>query len=90
MITRGLRADALLALTQAENLYWEEHPKEYRDLADRWDGYQWNMVRHMVQDAHWEDLVYHLHHNLKDTHIRDQILQVLWTSTPRLCTVLGL
>ena len=90
MITRGLRAAALLALCQAEFDYWEEHPKEWRDLADRWDGYQWNMVRHMVQDGLWDDLTYHLTHNLKETHIKDQILQLLWQSSPRLCQVLGL
>ena len=90
MITRGVRAAALLALYQAEFDYWESHPKEWRDLADRWDGYQWNMVRHMVQECLWEDLAYHLAHNLKETHIRDQILQLLWTSSPRLCQSLGL
>ena len=90
MITRGLRAAALLALCQAEFDYWEDHPKEWRDLADRWDGYQWNMVRHMVQDGLWNELKYHLTHNLKETHIREQILHVLWSATPRLCSILGL
>ena len=40
MITRGVRAAALLALYDKETTYWDEHPKEWRDLADRWDGYQ--------------------------------------------------
>ena len=90
MITRGVQAAALRALCQVESTYWEQHPKEWRDLADRWDGYQWNMVRHMVQDALWEDLRYHLTHNLKETHLRDQILQLLWQASPRLCQSLGL
>ena len=89
MITRGVRAAALLALYQAESTYWDDHPKEWRDLADRWDGYQWNMVRHMVQDCLWDDLVYHLTHNLRDTHIKDQILQLLWQSSPRYVPNLG-
>ena len=90
MITRRVRAAALLALFHAEWEYWEDHPKEWRDLADRWDGYQWNMVRHMVQDCLWEDLTYHLTHNLRETHIKDQILQLLWQSSPRLCQALEL
>ena len=90
MITRGLRAQALLALVDKETTYWDEHPKEWRDLADRWDGYQWNMVRHMVQDCLWDDLIFHLTHTLKDTHICDQILHLLWASSPRLCQSLGL
>lgn len=90
MITRGLRATAVLALFNAESHYWDTHPKEWRDLADRWDGYQWNMVRHMVQDGLWDDLTYHLIHNLKETHIKDQILTLLWTEVPRLCRLLAL
>ena len=90
MITRGARAAALLALYQAEFDYWEDHPKEWCDLADRWDGYQWNMVRHMVQDCLWDDLTYHLTHTLQETHIKDQILHLLWQSSPRLCQTLGL
>ena len=90
MITRGVRVAALLALFHAEWEYWKDHPKEWRDLADRWDGYQWNMVCHMVQDCLWEDLTYHLTHNLRETHIKDQILQLLWQSSPRLCQALEL
>ena len=90
MITRGVRAAALLALYQAEWDYWDDHPKEWRDLADRWDGYQWNMVRHMVEACLWEDLHYHLTHNLRETHIKEQILHVLWQSSPRLCQALQL
>ena len=48
------------------------------------------MVRHMVQDSLWDDLVYHLTHNLKDTHIKERILYVLWQFAPRLCHTLGL
>ena len=40
MITRGVRAAALLALFHVESDYWDQHPKEWRDLADRWDGFQ--------------------------------------------------
>ena len=90
MITRGVRAAALFALYQAESNYWEDHPKEWRDLGDRWDGYQWNMVPHMVQDCLWDDLIYHLAHNLRETHIKEQILHLLWQSSPRLCQTLGL
>ena len=90
MITRGIRAAALLALFHAESNYWEDHPKEWRDLADRWDGYQWNMVRQMVQDCLWDELAYHLTHNLKETHIKWQILHLLWESAPRLCQTLAL
>ena len=90
MITRGVRAAALLALFNAEWNYWEDHPKEWCDLGDRWDGHQWNMVRHMVQDCLWDELKYHLTHNLKDTHIKGQILHLLWQSAPRLCQTLGL
>ena len=90
MITRGLRAAAVLALCQAEYDHWNSNPLRFRDTAERWEGYQWNMVRHMVQDCLWEDLTYHLTHNLKETHIRDQILQLLWQSSPRLCQALGL
>ena len=90
MITRGVRTAALLALVDRETSYWEDHPYEWRDLADRWDGYQWNIVRHMVQDCLWDELTHHLTHNLKETHVRDQILQLLWTASPRLCEILGL
>ena len=48
------------------------------------------MVRHMVQDCLWDDLKYHLTHNLRETHIKDQILQLLWQSAHRLCRTLGL
>ena len=90
MITRGLRAAAVLALCQAESEHWNRNPLRFRDVADRWEGYQWNMVRHMVQDGLWEELTYHLTHNVKDTYIRREILQVLWTAVPRLCTLLEL
>ena len=90
MITRGVRTAALQALVDRETTYWDEHPKEWGDLADRWDGYQWNMVRHMVQDCLWDELTHHLSHTLKETHIRDQILHVLWQSAPGLCRTLGL
>ena len=90
MSTRGVCAAALQALERKEWDYWENHPKEWRDLADRWDGYQWNMVRHMVQACLWDELVYHLNHTLKETHIKDQILHLLWQSAPRLCQTLTL
>ena len=90
MITRGVRTAALVALYQAEFDYWDDHPKEWRDVGDRWDGYQWNMVRHMVHDCLWEELKYHLTHTLKETHIKHQILHLLWQSSPRLCQTLGL
>lgn len=90
MITRGLRAEAVRVLSQAEWQYWEDHPKEWKDLSDRYDGYQWNMVRHMVEACMWGELTYHLTHNLKDTPIRNQILQLLWQKVPRLCHQLGL
>ena len=91
MITRGVPADALLALFHAEWNFWEEYPKEWRDLADKWNGYQWNMVHHMVQESMWDDLAYHLTHNLKDApRIKHQILHVLWESAPRLCQSLAL
>lgn len=90
MITRGVRAAALLALFHAETDYWDHHPKEWWDLDDRWDGFQWNMVRHMIQDCLWDELVYHLTHNLRETHIKEQILHLLWQATPRFCHTLGL
>ena len=90
MITRGVRAAALQALRRQEWDYWEDHPKEWCDLEDRWDGYQWNMVHHMVRACLWDELTYHLMHNLKESHIRQQILQLLWQSAPRLCQTLGL
>ena len=90
MITRGVRSAALLALVDKETIYWDEHPKEWGDLADRWDGYQWNMVRHMVEACLWDELVYHFTHTLRETHIKDQILTLLWQSAPRLCRTLGL
>ena len=90
MITRGVRAAALLALFHAETDYWEVYPQKWRDLEVRWIGYQWNMVRHMVQDCLWDELVYHLTHNLRDMSTKEEILHVLWQSAPRLCQTLGL
>lgn len=90
MITRAVQASAATALWEVEMNYWEDHPKEWMDLADRWDGFQWNMVRAMVEQCKWKDLTYHLTHNLRETHIKGQILQVLWQSAPRLCDELNL
>ena len=90
MITRGVRAAALDALRRKEWDYWKDHPKEWCDLTDRWDGYQWNMVHHMVKGCLWNELAYHLNHNLQETHLKDQILQLLWQSAPSLCQSLGL
>lgn len=90
MITRAVRRKALAALEEAERRYWEDHPKEWMDLADRWDGFQWNMARAMVEQRKWEDIHYHLTHNLRETHIKDKILSVLWHSAPPLCQELNL
>ena len=90
MITRGVRAAALLAFFHAETDYWDFYPQKWHDLDVRWIGYQWNMVRHMVQDCLWDELVYHLTHNLRETHIKEEILHLLWQLAPRLCQTLGL
>ena len=84
MITRAVKSKALDSVRYAERQYWEEHPKEYFDLVDRWDGYQWNIVGDMIERNYWEDLQYHLRHNLRETHIRDQIIYVLKHSAPSL------
>lgn len=90
MITRRVKTEALIALRDAEMRYWDDHPKEWGDLADRWDGFQWNMVGAMVEQSKWEDLEYHLRHNLKETHIKDQILAELKHSAPALYKELNL
>lgn len=90
MITRAVKAEALKAVRYAEWKYWEEHPKEYYDLTDRWDGFQWNIVGAMIEQSKWEDLEYHLRHNLKETHIRDQIIHLLKQSVPSLHKELNL
>ena len=90
MITRGVCAAAVRALMRAEWEHWEEYAGTWHDLGHRWDGFQWNMVRHMVQDRLWDDLTYHLTHNLQGTHMQERILRLLWHSAPRLCQTLGL
>lgn len=89
MLTRAMIRAAHQALLNAENNYWEEYPTDV-DMGARWTGHQWNMVRHMVELHYLDELVYHLTHNLKETHIRKEILHVLHQSAPQFCQELNL
>jgi len=88
MLTRREVLAACDALLVAESDHYEFY--EWLCPGARWEGYQWNMVYHLVKDRMWEDLVYHLTHNLSGTHIRKEILAVLNQSAPRLCSELNL
>lgn len=87
MILRGDVQKALYALLEKEWCYWKDHRQEWMrlclDPGDLWDGYHWYFVRCLVQMHLWEDLRNHIK-GLRDTNIRDQILQLIQLNTPRL------
>ena len=97
MILKGDVRKALHALIEKEWSYWQEHKREWKalcleggipwkpchDPAVIWDGYHWQFVRVLVQTHLWEDLKNHIK-ELRETHLKDQILFLIKCNAPRL------
>ena len=87
MILRGDVQKVHEALLEREWSYWLDHKQEWlelcRDPGVLWDGYHWNFVRKLVQAKLWWDLKHHINVTICETYLKDQMLYLFQSVSPR-------
>jgi len=76
---------------QKQQRYWLLHPRELRDTMmglDQWDGYLWTKAVELLLQHDWCLFISWIHGEelSKETHIQDQMLQLIKSVSPYLPT----